>query len=136
LSVSFLILFASSQMKQNLMISNNLHHEALAGDKSLASLSVVYWRDIPAQIIVKAGRKSAKRELSLRFTEAIDMCAMKTGAAQSEDYLAEWRRGDPIEVSADLEAEAEKALHTIESEYTKDHLVQLVNQGGNRDKQG
>jgi hypothetical protein len=136
LSVSFLILFASPLMKQKSVISNNLYHEALAGDINLASLSVVYWRDIPAQIIVKAGRKSAKRELSLRFTEAIDMCAMKTGAAQSEDYLAEWHRGDPIEVSSDLEAEAEKALHTIESEYTKDYLVQLVNQGGNRDKQG
>ena len=99
----------------------------------MANLSIVYWREIPAQIIVKAGRKSAKRELSLRFTEAIDMCAMKTGAAQSEDYLAEWHRGEPLEVSADLEAEADNALRRIESEYTKDRLVTLVNQGG---KQG
>lgn len=102
----------------------------------MASLSIVYWRDIPAQIIVKSGRKSAKRELSLRFTEAIDMCAMKTGAALSEDYLAEWRRGEPVEVSGDLEAEAEEALQKIETEFTKDHLVRLVNQGGKRDKQG
>jgi hypothetical protein len=109
---------------------------AVAGEKRLARLSIVYWRDIPAQVIVKAGRKSAKRELSLRFSEAIDMCAMKTGAAQSDEYLAEWRRGEPIEVSADLEAEAEKAFRAIESEYTKDRLVALVNQGGKRDKKG
>ena len=108
----------------------------LNGGENLASLSIVYWRDIPAQIIVKAGRKSAKRELSLRFTESIDMCAMRTGAAQSEDYLAEWRRGEPVEVSGDLEAEAEKALQNIETEYTKDHLVQLVNHGGKSDSQG
>ena len=99
----------------------------------MAKLTIVYWRDIPAQVIVKAGRKSAKRELSLRFTEAIDMCAMKTGAADSEDYLADWRRGDAVEVSGDIEAEAEKALKEIETQYTKDRLVELVNQGG---KQG
>ncbi len=42
----------------------------------------------PAQVIIKQGRKTAKRELSLRFTEAIDMCAMRTGAAETDDYLA------------------------------------------------
>ncbi len=49
------------------------------GDCTLAILTIVYWRDIPAQIIVNARRKSTRRELSLRFTEAIDMCALKTG---------------------------------------------------------
>ena len=52
----------------------------------MADKIVVYWRDIPAQVIVKQGRKSAKRELSLRFTEAIDMCAMRTGAASILDW--------------------------------------------------
>ena len=102
----------------------------------MAQLNIVYWRDIPAQIIVKAGRKTAKRQLPLRFIEAIDMCAMKTGTAQSEDYLAEWRRGEPVEVSADLDAEAEKALQDIETQYTKDHLVALVNQGGTSGNSG
>ncbi len=59
----------------------------------MADRIIVYWRDIPAQVIIKQGRKSAKRELSLRFTEAIDMCAMRTGAAETDDYLAEWRKG-------------------------------------------
>ena len=75
----------------------------------MANRIVVYWRDIPAQVIIKKGRATAKRELSLRFTEAIDMCAMRTGAAETDDYLAEWRRADPVEVSDDLEAEADTA---------------------------
>ncbi|TIV10197.1 MAG: hypothetical protein E5W02_20945, partial [Mesorhizobium sp.] len=54
----------------------------------MADLIVVYWRDIPAQVIVKKGRQNAKRELPLRFTEAIDMCAMRTGAGGTDDYLA------------------------------------------------
>jgi hypothetical protein len=105
----------------------------------LAKLTIVYWRDIPAQIIVKIGRKTAKRELSLRFTEAIDMCAMRTGATESEDYLEDWRRGEPQQVSDNLDAEADNALRDIETQYTKDRLVLLVKNGGlddNSDNQG
>ncbi|MEW7006524.1 virulence factor [Lentilitoribacter sp. EG35] len=96
----------------------------------MASCTILYWRDIPAQVIVKKRRNAAKRELSLRFTEAIDMCAMRTGAAESEDYLAEWRKGDPVEVSDNLEQEAEQAATALEAEYTKDILVALVNSEG------
>ncbi len=97
----------------------------------MAKLQIVYWRDIPAQIMVKAGRRNqAKRELSLRFTEAIDMAAMRTGAAETDDYLAEWRRGDPVEVGDELEEEAQKAMDAIEAEYDKDRLVELVKNGG------
>ena len=81
----------------------------------MADLIIVYWRDIPAQVIVKKGRQAAKRELPLRFTEAIDMCAMRVGARDTDAYLAEWRRADPVTVSDDLENEADR-LQT-------DHLV-------------
>lgn len=97
----------------------------------MALLQIVYWRDIPAQVIVKAGRRNfAKRELSLRFTEAIDMCAMRTGAAETDDYLAEWRRSDPVKVSDDMEAEADKAAAELEEQYDKERLVALVKAGG------
>ena len=99
----------------------------------MADLTIVYWRDIPAQIIVKKGRTSARRELPLRFIEAIDMCAMKVGARDSDAYLAEWRRGDPLPVSDELEAEADKALSAIESEYDHDRLVALVKADGRDD---
>jgi hypothetical protein len=96
----------------------------------MADLVIVYWRDIPAQVIVKKGRQSAKRELPLRFTEAIDMCAMRTGAAETDDYLAEWRRADPVPVGDDLEAEAEKMLRKIDTDYDRERLVALVKAGG------
>lgn len=96
----------------------------------MANLTVVYWRDIPAQIIVKKGRQAAKRELSLRFTEAIDMCAMRTGASATGDYLEEWRKADPVPVGDDLEAEADKALAEIEAKYDRERLVALVKAGG------
>jgi Virulence factor len=96
----------------------------------MADKIIVYWRDIPAQVIIKKGRTNAKRELSLRFTEAIDMCAMRTGAAETDDYLAEWRKADPVTVSDDLEAEADKAVLEIETEFDRERLVALVKSGG------
>lgn len=96
----------------------------------MADRIIVYWRDIPAQVIVKQGRTTAKRALSLRFTEAIDMAAMRSGAAKSDDYLAEWRKGDPLPVGDDLEAEADKAAAELESAYDKARLVSLVHAGG------
>ena len=99
----------------------------------MADLIIVYWRDIPAQVIVRKGRQNAKRELPLRFTEAIDMCAMRTGADETDAYLAEWRKADPVSVSDDLEAEADKALAEIDAQYDKDRLVALVKSGGKHD---
>jgi hypothetical protein len=96
----------------------------------MAELIVVYWRDIPAQIIVKKGRATAKRELSLRFTEAIDMAAMRSGAAESGAYLEEWRKAAPVPVGDDLEAEADKAASAIEADYGRDRLVALAKAGG------
>jgi hypothetical protein len=96
----------------------------------LADLIIVYWRDIPAQVIVKKGRTNAKRELPLRFTEAIDMAAMRTGAGDTDAYLAEWRKAEPVAVSDDLEAEADKAFAAIDAQYTHERLVTLVKAGG------
>ncbi len=97
----------------------------------MAQLTIVYWRDIPAQVIVKAGRRSvAKRELSLRFTEAIDMCAMRSGLAETDAYLEEWRRAKPVEVSDELEMEADKAAAKLEKQYDKQRLVDLIGSAG------
>ena len=67
---------------------------------------VVYWRDIPAQVIVKAGRKAAKRQLADRFQEAIDRAAMRAGLTGTDAYLEAWRRAEPVPCGDDLEAEA------------------------------
>ena len=96
----------------------------------MADLTILYWRDIPAQVIVRKGRASAKRELPPRFIEAIDMCAMRVGARDSDAYLAEWRKGDPSAVGDDLEAEADRALDRIDTEYDRDRLVGLVKAEG------
>ena len=58
----------------------------------MASLIIISWRDIPAQVIVKRGRETAKVQLSARFQEAVDRAAMRAGKGSSDAYLADWRR--------------------------------------------
>lgn len=99
----------------------------------MAELVVLYWRDIPAQVIVRQGRRNARRELAPRFAEAIDMAAMRSGAAGTDDYLAQWRKADPVAVGDDLEAEAERAATAIEADYGPDRLVALARAGGRDD---
>ena len=96
----------------------------------MAKLIVVYWRDIPAQVIVKAGRQAAKRQLDERFEKAIDRAAMKAKLRDSDAYLAEWRRAAPVDCGDDLETEAASAAERFETEFDKDRLDRLVANGG------
>lgn len=96
----------------------------------MAQLIVVRWRDIPAQVIVKAGRTTARRQLSERFEKAIDMCAMRIGAKDEDAYLAEWRRGEPVSVEGDLEEAASAAAADLEAEFTDQKLKQLIDNAG------
>ncbi|WP_102959034.1 virulence factor [Mangrovicella endophytica] len=92
----------------------------------MAELQIVYWRDIPAQVVVRQGRKAARRELPLRFIEAVDMCAMRVGAKDSDAYLAEWRRVSSPSEATDLEAEADRALAEIDTAYDASRLKTLI----------
>ena len=92
----------------------------------MAELSILYWRDIPAQVVVKAGRRSAKIVLTQRFEQAIDAAAMRAGAASSDDYLADWRRGAPEPCGDDLEVEARRRADALEAAYDAARLRQLI----------
>ena len=97
----------------------------------MANLVITYWRDIPSAVSVKIGRKEEKRMLDNRFMEAIDMAAMRDGATATDDYLADWHRGgEPITVSDDLAAEADKAKAQLESDYSQERIIKLIGTGG------
>ena len=96
----------------------------------MAQRSVVYWRDIPAQVIVRQGRTAEKRELPQRFIQAIDRCAMRVGARDSDAYLAEWRRAAPEPCGDDLKAEADAAAAALEGSYNDERLKALVANDG------
>jgi hypothetical protein len=96
----------------------------------MAEVTIVYWRDIPAQIIVGKGRRALKKPLPERYEQAIDRCAMKIGARDSDAYLAEWRKAAPVSVPGEDAEVAEAELTRILTEYDAERLRALIETDG------
>ena len=96
----------------------------------MANVTIVYWRDIPAQVIVGKGRRAVKIQLTERFEQAIDRAAMKSGAAGTDDYLADWRKADPYVIDGDDVNGATAEAARLETEFDKDRLMVLINNDG------
>jgi hypothetical protein len=95
----------------------------------MATLSIIWWRDIPAQIVARDGRRSSKVVLHPRFQVAIDKAANRAGLRDYNAYIAEWRKtfeecGDDLEEVVRVEAER------LETTYDKHHLAELIQSGG------
>jgi hypothetical protein len=96
----------------------------------MAKLILISWRDIPAQLIAKQGRETAKVPLSQRFQEAVDRAAMRAGRGSSDAYLADWKRTELRECGSDLAAEAGAEAARQEERYTDADLERLIRAHG------
>lgn len=96
----------------------------------MAKMIVISWRDVPAQVLVKSGRETAKVQLSHRFQEAVDRAAMRAGKAGSEAYLADWKRSEPRRCGDNLQAEAQAEADRIEARYTDADLLRIIRAHG------
>ena len=100
----------------------------------MPKIKIVYWRDIPAQVIAEDGRrrnrKQAKLELPKKFIIAIDSAAMKSGASETDEYLKGWRHSDPEIIGENLEKEVEFLCKDLEQSYDKERLRKLVSNAG------
>ncbi|MFC4214277.1 virulence factor [Pseudophaeobacter arcticus] len=96
----------------------------------MVDVTIVYWRDIPAQVIVGKGRRGSKRQLEERFEQAIDRAAMKVNAKDSDAYLAEWRKAAPYALEGEAGEVAEAEAKRLEAEYDQDRLKTLIANDG------
>jgi hypothetical protein len=94
-----------------------------------ATLTVIYWRDIPAQVTAKGTTASARAQLSDRFQTAIDAAAMKAGLVDMGLYLEEWRQ-ETRPCSDDLEAEVAAQVAQLEAAHDVAVLRRLARAGG------
>jgi len=96
----------------------------------MAKLICIYWRDIPAQVVGRAGRRNGyKKELAARFATAIDRAAMRAGRGSSDAYLEDWRR-ESEEVEGDLETLVNERVMLLESQFDDEFLEAVVKAGG------
>lgn len=96
----------------------------------MPNVTIVYWRDIPAQVIVGKGRWGAKIQLPERFEQAIDRCAMKVGAQDTDAYLAEWRKAPAYSVDGEPQEVANAEAARLEAEYDADMIKALIANDG------
>ena len=96
----------------------------------MATLTIISWRDIPAQVVGKRGRETAKIQLSARFQEAVDRAAMRAGKGSSDAYLADWKRSEPQPCADDIQTVVAATAAEIEARYTDADLERLIKAKG------
>ncbi len=92
-------------------------------------MTCIYWRDIPAQVIVRVGRTKHKQVLDPRFAKAIDRAAMRAGRGSSNAYLEDWRRvSEPV--SGDIQQIITDKIASFEAQFNPVYLEKVVKAGG------
>ena len=96
----------------------------------MPDVTIVYWRDIPAQVIVGKGRRGSKAPLPERFEQAIDRAAMKVGARDSDAYLSEWHKATPYPVDGEPSEIAASEAARLDAEYDQEKIKTLIDNDG------
>ncbi|CAN5513107.1 hypothetical protein BH20CHL7_BH20CHL7_11690 [soil metagenome] len=92
-------------------------------------MTVIWWRDIPAQVTGRDGRKSSKIVLHPRFQVAIDKAASRAGKRSYDAYIEEWRKVQRA-CGDDIDTEVAAEVERLEAEYDKHRLALLITSGG------
>lgn len=95
----------------------------------MAKLTVMYWRDIPSQVIAQQGRARHSVMLAARFQEAIDSAAIFAGKTEAGAYMDYWRK-EVTECGENLQEEAEKRAKELEEMFNSERLRQLIKSKG------
>ncbi len=95
----------------------------------MPDLTIIYWRDIPAQVLAKKGRQRVRHKLSERFPKGIDRAAMRAKKIDADAYLEDWRRVT-TKTSGEMDALVKQLALKLESEYDDIRLERIVKNKG------
>ena len=95
----------------------------------MPEVTVIYWRDIPAQVLVKQGRQRQRHPLSKRFQQGIDRAAMRAKKVDMDAYLEDWHR-ESARCEGDIEALLSETARRIEQEYDELRLERIIRNHG------
>ena len=95
------------------------------------NLTVIKWRDIPTQVMIKKSRREVEKiQLNNRFMEAVDSAASVADATDADAYLTDWKN-EVIEIpDGDLKGPVANKAAELESAFTQEILMDYVNNGG------
>jgi hypothetical protein len=84
----------------------------------MARYQVTYWQEIPSQVDARddAG-KIAKRMLSQRFQQLIDVVATRRQLHTSDEYIAQWNKGAKTERAGTAEEAVQAVCDELEAQF-------------------
>jgi hypothetical protein len=85
----------------------------------MARYRIFYWKHIPSAVAVEGDGRMIKKQLSQKIQNAIDAYAMASGLTSTEDYSAQYRRGEWIECEGSPEEVAEAIISELEEKFAK-----------------
>jgi Virulence factor len=89
---------------------------------------IFYWKHIPSSIVVEGEGRTIKKQLSQKIQNAIDAYAMASGLTSTDDYSAQYKRGDWVERAGSPEEVAEALASELEDEFAK---IEIPRRNGN-----
>ena len=95
----------------------------------MAKLKIVYWRDIPSQVVIRQGRRSTRLRLHLRFMRAIERAAYRLKKKQQDALFEPWHDvAQPF--NGDIREQAQALVEQLERDYTEEVLENLIRSSG------
>lgn len=95
----------------------------------MAQLKIVFWRDIPGQIVIREGRRSTRLRLPPRFSKAIERAAYRLKKKQQDALFEPWHDvAQPFQ--GDVKEQAQELLSNLDAYYTEEVLEILIRANG------
>lgn len=95
----------------------------------MAQLKIVYWRDIPGQVVIRKGGRSTRVRLSARFMKAIERAGYRLRKKQQDALFEPWH--DVIQpFDGDVKLQARQLVEQLEEHYTEEVLESLIRAHG------
>ena len=95
----------------------------------MAKLKIVFWRDIPGQVVIRKAGRSTRIRLPGRFMKAIERAAYRLKKKQQDALFEPWHDvTQPF--NGDIKVEAKQLVQQLEERYTEEVLETLIRASG------
>ena len=95
----------------------------------MGQIKIVYWRDIPGQVVIREGRRSKRLRLPLRFMKAIERAGYRLKKKQQDALFEPWHDVTQS-FEGDINEQAAQLVRQLEERYTDDVLETLIRASG------